>query len=190
MFAEKKRVFAGETAAYFPGGTITFPRRDDIASRRGRYVFPHGTVLVPVQDDNASRRRRQRFPGKTICKRLDTSWEGRYSFPRGTVCEEHIGVGERSDSPARRRPAQDLFPDKTTCPVLADPGLISLPAEDDIGSLDSPDFPEGTICARRFAGGDRNSAAISSRWGSPGQRRHRMRPISSRAGRVFHAASG
>ncbi len=37
------------------------------------------------------------------------------------------------------------------------PGLISLPAEDDIGSLDSPDFPEGTICARRFAGGGRSS---------------------------------
>jgi hypothetical protein len=46
--------------------------------------------------------------------------------------------------------------------------LIAPPGEDDIGSFGVLHFPAGTICARLFAGGSRNSATISSRRGSLG----------------------
>ena len=59
-------MFAGESYVHFLTGTITFPRGDDICSRRGRYAFPGRTMFVPGQDDNVSSQGRYLFPGGTI----------------------------------------------------------------------------------------------------------------------------
>jgi hypothetical protein len=62
-------MFAGESYVYFLSRTITFPRKDDIGSWRGRYRFLEGTIFVPGQDDNVSSQGRYFFPGRTIRSR-------------------------------------------------------------------------------------------------------------------------
>ena len=59
-------MFAGESYVHFLSRTITFPRRDDMGSRRGRYKFPGRTMFVPGQDDDLSSQERYLFPGETI----------------------------------------------------------------------------------------------------------------------------
>jgi hypothetical protein len=70
---------------HFPGRTITFPRKDDIGSRRGRYGFPGRTIFVPGRDDKVSSQGRYVFPGRTIRSGWEISHRRRCSFPGRTI---------------------------------------------------------------------------------------------------------
>jgi hypothetical protein len=75
---------------HFLSRTITFPRKDDIGSRRGRYLFPGRTIFVPGQDDNVSSQRRYLFPGRTIVAGWEISHRRRRGFPGRTILRGEV----------------------------------------------------------------------------------------------------
>lgn len=143
--------FAGQKVSYFPAGTITFPRQDDILSRRGRYVFPGKTTLVPGQDGKASPRRRYKFPEGTICRSRAFPRQDDICFRPGRYAPYEEPGANLASPRGRHGPAS----------------RAELPGEDDMGDPSDPDFLGRTILTgvrrhfrpRQCAGAERISSA-------------------------------